>query len=35
MNFAQTAFIPPDRENEHENEKEYENENENDWAYRS
>ena len=31
MNFAQTAFIPPDRENE--NEKEYENEN--DWAYRS
>ena len=35
MNFAQTAFIPPDRENENENEKEYENENENDWAYRS
>ena len=33
MNFAQTAFIPPDRENENENEKEYENEN--DWAYRS
>ena len=31
MNFAQTAFIPPDSENE--NEKEYENEN--DWAYRS